>query len=153
MPFGKKHAYMHAFGESRDSRVKILYVIPTYPFMGPISAFPPTTLIPFTYNVPNGEPTSEAGQMGGEQSPVRQQDQQQQQPGQQRHVVAAFSSSIYYHNGYNDTRDHIWCSGGGRGRDGNHGRGRGYGHGSGVYGRGSQVQKHPSFKFNKSNAN
>lgn len=29
-----------------------LYAVPTYPFMGPMSAFPPTSLIPFTYNVP-----------------------------------------------------------------------------------------------------
>ncbi|XP_017226508.1 uncharacterized protein LOC108202561 [Daucus carota subsp. sativus] len=64
-----------------------LYAVPTYPFMGPMSAFPPTTLIPFTYNVPTGAPTSEAGQMGGEQGQVRQQEQQQQQPGQQRQVV------------------------------------------------------------------
>ncbi|KAL8158439.1 hypothetical protein AgCh_002934 [Apium graveolens] len=41
----------------------------------------------FLHVCSSGEPTSEAGQMGGEQSQVRQQDQQQQQPGQQRQVV------------------------------------------------------------------
>lgn len=73
-------------GQDQVNRRGGLYAVPTYPFMGPMSAFPPTTLIPFTYNVPTGGPTSEAGQMGGEQGQVRQQEQQQQ-PGQQRQVV------------------------------------------------------------------
>lgn len=43
--------------------------------------------------------------------------------------------------------------GGWHGRGGNRGRGRGNVRGYGARGRGSQVQNHPIFKFNKSNTN